>query len=86
MRRLLVVSLAFFILALTLFFLAGRQRAAAAYEPQGTGRPNLIHEIIAPDSPVSPGFRFFNLLGFAFLAASIIGFAADKRNKDKQYN
>ncbi len=88
MRRLLVVSLALFVLALTLFFVADCQRsdAAARSELQGIGRPNLIHEIIAPDSPVSPSFRFINVLGFVSLAASIIGFAADKRNRDKQYD
>ncbi len=88
MRRLLVVSLALLLLALTLFFVADRQRADAAvsYDAQGAGRPTLIHEIITPDSSVSPGFRFINLLGFALLGASIIGFAADRRNRNKQYD
>ncbi len=88
MRRLLVVSLALFVLALTLFFLADRGRAdvAVGYDAQGVGRPNLIHEIITPDSPISPGFRFVNLLGFALLGASVIGFAADRRSKNKQYD
>ncbi len=87
MRKLVVVSLALFVLALSLFFLADCQRAnAAGNDLRAAAGPNLIHELVAPDSPATPAFRFINLLGFAFLAGSLITLAADRRARDKQYD
>ncbi len=88
MRRLVVISLVLFLLALSLFSLADRQRAdaAGAYDLRGATNPNLIHEIVAPDSPVSPGFRCVNFIAFALLAASAISLAADRRSRHREYD